>query len=75
MNVRLCSIDGCNEKHHSTGYCLRHYMQVRRGKEVTLDYTKKTKKVCSIDGCNDKVHAKGYCKSHYEKDRRTVKKG
>ena len=27
--VRLCSVEGCGKKHHSIGYCSKHWMRVR----------------------------------------------
>lgn len=28
---RICTIEGCDEVHHSLGYCRAHYMRARRG--------------------------------------------
>lgn len=28
--MKLCSVEGCNNKVHAKGYCSKHYMQVRR---------------------------------------------
>ena len=30
MNARLCTVDGCGEKHQARGRCQRHYNQWRR---------------------------------------------
>ena len=30
MNTRLCTVDGCGEKHQARGRCQRHYNQWRR---------------------------------------------
>ena len=33
MNTRLCTVDGCGEKHQARGRCQRHYNQWRRTTE------------------------------------------
>ena len=33
----VCSLPGCGAKHFGKGWCQRHYMQVRRGQEPTLE--------------------------------------
>ena len=30
MNARLCTVDGCGERHYARGRCHRHYQQWRR---------------------------------------------
>ena len=32
--MRLCSVPGCNEKHHAKGYCQKHYQQSRTHKSI-----------------------------------------
>ena len=27
---RICSVEGCNNKHHGKGYCSKHYTQIKR---------------------------------------------
>ena len=31
--IRICSVDGCNKKHNSNGYCRNHYYEFCGGKE------------------------------------------
>ena len=37
--MKICKIEGCNNKHYAKGYCSKHYTQLRRHGEV-LDRTK-----------------------------------
>ena len=30
VSTRLCTVDGCGERHHARGRCNRHYQQLRR---------------------------------------------
>ena len=39
--MRLCSVDGCNEKHEAKGYCKRHYQQWKKhGRIVRIESRK-----------------------------------
>jgi len=60
--MRICTIEGCNDKHYGKGYCGRHYTQVYRNGQITR--VEKTPKICTIEGCNDKHSGKGYCARH-----------
>lgn len=48
----MCTVDGCNNKHHSKGYCRKHY----RIKNV---------KFCGVSGCTNIHYARNYCSRHY----------
>ena len=37
MNARLCTVDGCGERHHAHGRCRRHYQQWRRTTQSWAD--------------------------------------
>lgn len=34
MKEKVCSVEGCNNKHHAKGYCDKHYKQVRRNGKI-----------------------------------------
>lgn len=53
--VKICSVDGCNEKHRAKGYCKYHYSSI---------YMKSKK--CSVDGCEKGQHSNGLCVKHYK---------
>lgn len=66
--MRLCKIDGCNEKHCSNGYCRSHnYRYKRYGDplEVRQIQSKNTDGSCLVNECERPHSAKGYCKYHY----------
>ena len=37
MNARLCTVDGCGERHYARGRCHRHYQQLRRTTQSWAD--------------------------------------
>lgn len=60
--MKICSVEGCNQKHKAYGFCNLHY--VRFKKYGTTDVPVK---LCSIEGCNGKHKGLGYCDLHYQK--------
>lgn len=36
--MKICKVEGCNEKHHAKGYCNKHYAQIQRHGKI-LDRT------------------------------------
>ena len=65
--MKICKIDGCNNKHSAIGYCRRHYDSFRRHGDPLIAKPIIHHGKCLIDGCTDKHEAKGYCKKHYKK--------
>lgn len=52
---RICSVEGCGNRHEAKGFCRLHYKEWRRAAAPR----------CSVDGC-DRVHdARGFCITHY----------
>ena len=64
--MKICKIDGCNEKLFAIGLCHRHYKHFRKYGNYNLP-PKKMKNTggCSIKGCNKPYFGKGYCSMHY----------
>lgn len=63
-----CTVEGCDRKHKSRGYCQTHYMQFRRGVPITPEINVRDRnppEVCVEDGCSGDVVAKGLCKMHH----------
>jgi hypothetical protein len=64
--MRICSVEGCEEKHRTKGFCIYHYDRFRNG--LTLEargprFAKGQK--CIHEDCDSIYIAKGYCDRHY----------
>ena len=57
--MRICLIDGCENKHYGHGYCQKHYTRARNNGLTP------SKGDCSADGCDLPAVTKGYCRRHY----------
>ncbi len=67
--MRVCSIEGCEEKHCARDYCKLHYKRIiTQGKAP--DYESKSKLPCSVPDCGLTVYGLGYCSKHYERFKR-----
>ena len=42
--IRICSYQGCKEKHFATGFCRYHYKHTPKYKKYQKEYTERTKK-------------------------------
>ena len=65
--MKICTVEGCDRKHHAKGFCKIHYNQ-------TLSGPKNANEKCSIQDCNSligKYGCKGLCSKHYARLRRT----
>ena len=62
----FCKADDCVEAGITTGYCPRHYQQVRRHGRLTPERERLYKREgCSVPGCEATHSGRGYCKQHY----------
>lgn len=46
--TKVCSVSGCNRKHHAKGYCNYHYTK------LVIGY-RQNSIICSVPGCNKKA--------------------
>lgn len=67
--VRLCSVEGCSNKHFGHSLCWKHYDRVRRHGSIELPM--RVIPLCTVDGCGEKVYGNGMCNKHYKRVRRT----
>lgn len=66
--MRVCSVEGCNEKYCAKGFCRKHYKRFLREQERNKK-PKKEEKKCSIEGCDKPHSCKGLCSYHYKRKR------
>src|SRR5665647_1421043 len=60
--MRICTVDGCNNKHKAKGLCSMHYLQEWRAS--TPD------RRCEVEGCTrSDVMAHNLCDVHYARKR------
>lgn len=64
--MTMCSVDGCEEKAKTRGWCPRHYMRWRRNGDPTKARVR-VRPECSLDGCGRPHAALGYCMPHYRR--------
>jgi len=55
-----CSVEGCDNRAHSKGLCMKHYLRLRK-ENRTVE--------CSVEGCDDHDFCKGLCIKHYKRFR------
>jgi hypothetical protein len=66
----ICTVDGCDRKHHARGLCGTHYLSFKRGATTFAPIRARERNKppeCTEDGCHEPVKAKGLCKTHYQR--------
>ena len=71
--MRECTLESCENKYFSSGYCMKHYSNFRRKGYPERDTLINKEKTCIIEGCDDPTRAKGLCSYHYFKFRKKEK--
>ena len=62
MSNRTCSVEECDQKHRSRGWCRVHYERWRRTGDP-LNVLLVTEG-CSVEGCERKHYGRGFCMAH-----------
>ncbi len=62
--ARLCSVEGCETKHGSKGYCNNHYAQWRRLGDPLASKPRKERADCAAELCQRKAQTHSYCDTH-----------
>lgn len=73
--MRICSVEGCLNKHFGRSYCRIHYERWRKHGDVTktghsIWHSSEVTK-CTVDGCDSVASARGLCTKHYHRWKRT----
>lgn len=63
--MKICTFEGCHQRHTAKGYCQGHYDQWRRAQELKTLGIPLPQRECDFIGCGKKHEAKGYCQGHY----------
>ena len=67
----ICSVKDCGSFCYSNGYCIKHFMRVRRtGKTYLVKRLFWRDKKCRIKSCNTKCFTDNLCSKHYQRVRR-----
>jgi len=81
--MRLCEVQGCEQKHYCRGFCKTHYSRTLKRKPRVASKSGNGPRVrgtCSIDGCEKPHYGRGMCKMHWARwdthgDPQTVQHG
>lgn len=67
---KSCSIEGCDGRSYTKGWCKKHYSRWRRHGDAS--YERPTHATCTVDGCDKKPRSKyaELCVMHYDRMRR-----
>ena len=67
---RVCSIEICNRKVNSLGYCRGHYLRYKRGAEMnTPILVRQGFRECKIDWCSRRVSTEELCGMHLYREK------
>jgi hypothetical protein len=68
---KICSVEGCSDKHRALGYCTMHYMRKRNGRDMQSlpRYAKRNRTACRELNCEQATQYAGYCMTHAERYR------
>lgn len=64
----VCVVEGCKEKRHQRGRCVKHYKEYLNSYEDTdrRKHAYVNQGICPIVGCDKKKWSAGLCRTHYK---------
>lgn len=62
--MKICSIDGCGNKHKGLDYCEKHYQRFKKHGDPLIYFAKK---MCGVDECMGIYYGRGFCGKHYQR--------
>lgn len=63
VSKKTCSVEGCDDKVTSKGYCDKHRRQLKRHGKIIESFRGFIG--CSVPSCESKHFARGYCRKHH----------
>jgi hypothetical protein len=66
--VKICSVEGCERKHRSKGFCNMHYQRFLNHGDPLIVHQHPVG--CKVDGCEKKHKSNGYCSMHVSRIQR-----
>jgi len=67
MPQRICSYDGCNDRHRGLGYCRKHLERFKKYGDPSI--VKRVHRasflLCTFDGCKNPHDSRGFCTTHW----------
>lgn len=69
--MKTCVLDGCENRHESHGYCVKHLRRVQKYGQAELPPERLMKnRICQFDGCSNNARYNSLCSTHAEYQRR-----
>lgn len=69
--MKTCSIEGCERKHRSKGFCGAHYQRVSKKGDPGGPTVAPRSGIepCAVEGCDKPYRCSGYCGTHYWREK------
>lgn len=67
MVERTCSVDGCDRRPRTRGWCNPHYLKWHRTGDPEYQRPARLVSACSVDGCERPERCRGWCNAHYQR--------
>jgi hypothetical protein len=61
-SIKICSIEGCQNRHHSESFCAKHLYRWRKYGDP--NYQPYATRICDVEGCTKRHYSHGFCIKH-----------